>query len=132
MGHPTNTPRGKTEQASRTAKTNNHNLNPQPTGEYHHVSTGQLPLSNDQVEKYHALDPWEDLPETLVIFEGNVPSRALPRVAFSTKETCQLLGGISLRSLRRLEQRGLLLPSRGLRTKLYSLSAIRAYLEGTL
>ena len=52
-------------------------------------------------------------------------------LALTTKETCRLLGGISARSLRRLEQRGLLLPSRGLRTKLYSLKAIEQYLEET-
>jgi hypothetical protein len=54
------------------------------------------------------------------------------RAAYTTAETRQLLGGISARSLRRLEQRGLLLPSRGLRTKLYSLKAIERYLEATV
>ena len=42
-----------------------------------------------------------------------------------------MLGGISVRSLRRLEQRGLLLPSRGLRTKIYAAQAIERYLEAT-
>ena len=53
------------------------------------------------------------------------------RLAYSARETAQLLGGISLRSLRRLEQRKLLMPSRGLRTKLYLHSDLVAYLEGT-
>jgi hypothetical protein len=53
-------------------------------------------------------------------------------LAFATKDACRILGGISPRSLRRLEQRGLLLPSRGLRTKLYSRLAIEKYLGATL
>jgi hypothetical protein len=53
------------------------------------------------------------------------------RLAYTASETCHLLGGISARSLRRLEQRGLLLPSRGLRIKLYSRQAIEKYLGAT-
>jgi hypothetical protein len=59
------------------------------------------------------------------------PSSAV-RSAYTAKETAYLLGGISARSLRRLEQRGLLLPSRGLRTKLYSRLAIEKYLGETI
>ena len=58
-------------------------------------------------------------------------SRTTP-VGYTAKDTARLLGGISLRSLRRLEQRGLLLPSRGLRIKLYSIKAIEQYLEETV
>jgi hypothetical protein len=52
------------------------------------------------------------------------------RLAFTAKELSRLLG-ISTKSLRRLEQRGLLKPSRALRKKLYSASAVTAFLEMT-
>ena len=52
------------------------------------------------------------------------------KLAYSRKELAALLG-ISTRSLRRLEQRGLLMPSRALRKKLYSAKAVDAFLEGT-
>jgi len=52
------------------------------------------------------------------------------RLAYSAKEAASMLGGISVRSLRRLEARGLLpRPSRGLRKKLYLHSDLVAYLE---
>ena len=50
------------------------------------------------------------------------------RLAYSTSEVAQLLG-VSPRSLKRLEERGLLRPSRGLRKKLYLDSDLVAYLE---
>lgn len=71
----------------------------------------------------------EDAQDTVaVLSEQGLNPR---RLAYSANETRQLLGGISLRTLRRLEQRGLLVPSRGLRTKLYSIKAIEQYLEET-
>jgi hypothetical protein len=80
--------------------------------------------SSKQITGPHAgTDYWESLPETVVAMD--------PRLAFSTKDACRVLGGISARSLRRLEQRGLLMPSRGLRTKLYSLKSIERYLEAS-
>jgi DNA-binding transcriptional MerR regulator len=53
------------------------------------------------------------------------------RLAYGAGETCWLLGNISRRTLRRLEQRGLLKPSVGLRHKLYLHSDLLAYLEAT-
>ena len=54
------------------------------------------------------------------------------RLAYQAHEVAALLGGISLRSVRRLETRGLLpRPSRGLRKKLYAHADLVAFLERT-
>jgi len=50
------------------------------------------------------------------------------RLAFTAKETCEMLG-ISLKTLSRLEQRQLLLPLKALRKKLYTLESINKFLE---
>lgn len=52
----------------------------------------------------------------------------LDRLAYTTIELSQLLS-ISVRSLMRLEDRGLLKPCRALRKKLYSAAAVAAFLE---
>lgn len=52
----------------------------------------------------------------------------LERLAYTTTELSQLLN-ISIRSLMRLEDRGLLKPCRALRKKLYSAAAVAAFLE---
>ncbi len=52
------------------------------------------------------------------------------KLAYTTKELSAQLG-ISARSLARLEARGLLMPSRALRKKLYSAAAVQAFLEGS-
>lgn len=59
---------------------------------------------------------------------ANRPSAG--KLAYTTKELAALLG-VSTRSLRRLEQRGLLKPSRALRKKLYSAAAVAAFFEAT-
>jgi DNA-binding transcriptional MerR regulator len=52
------------------------------------------------------------------------------RLAFTADETAKALG-ISRVSLWRLEKRGLLKPSKALRTRLYSRAEIERFLEGT-
>jgi len=52
------------------------------------------------------------------------------KLAHSCKEVAALLG-VSTRSLRRLEQRGLLKPCRALRKKLYAASAVTDFLKET-
>ena len=54
------------------------------------------------------------------------------RLAFTIEETCDLLGGISPRSLSRLEERGFLRSSKALRRKLYPLSELERFLNNTL
>lgn len=59
------------------------------------------------------------------------PSPAnLERLAFNAEETAQTLG-ISLVTLWRLERRGLLKPSRALRTPRWSRTEIERFLEDT-
>lgn len=53
-----------------------------------------------------------------------------PKLAYGTQELAELLG-ISTRSLKRLEERGLLVPSRALRKKLYSAKSVEAFLQET-
>lgn len=55
---------------------------------------------------------------------------ALPRLAFSMRETAQLLG-VNYQTVYRLNKRGLLRSSAGLRTKLFSLSEIERFLKAT-
>lgn len=57
--------------------------------------------------------------------------RSVERLAYQTDEACEMLGGISRVSLWRLEKRGLLTPSKALRTKLYSRADIERFLEAT-
>jgi DNA-directed RNA polymerase specialized sigma24 family protein len=52
------------------------------------------------------------------------------RLAFNARETAQTLG-ISIVTLWRLERRGLLKPSRALRTPLWSRTEIERFLEDT-
>ena len=54
----------------------------------------------------------------------------IQKLAFSTAETAQMLG-IDRTSLWRLDKRGLLCPSRALRTPRYSLEAIQTFLRET-
>lgn len=58
------------------------------------------------------------------------PPTPIERLAFNAKETAQTLG-ISLVTLWRLEKRGLLKPSRALRTPLWSRMEIQRFLEDT-
>ena len=64
-------------------------------------------------------------------------SRLAPRkpdpgkLAYTTKEVCQVLG-ISPRSIKRLEQRGLIRSSNALRTKLYPRMEVERFLQDTL
>lgn len=60
----------------------------------------------------------------------NQPPAPIERLAFNAKETAQTLG-ISLVSLWRLEKRGLLKPSRALRTPLWSRTEIERFLGDT-
>lgn len=65
--------------------------------------------------------------------EKTTPATTKPppyRLAYTAKELATELG-ISTRSLRRLEKRGLLKPSRALRKKLYSAAAVAVFLEET-
>ncbi len=57
-----------------------------------------------------------------------IPFEAMAKLAYTTKETCALVG-ISARSLQRLEQRRLLVPCKALRTKLFSAKSIEEFLE---
>jgi DNA-binding transcriptional MerR regulator len=52
------------------------------------------------------------------------------RLAFTIKEACQALG-ISRTALWRLEKRGLIKPSRALRTRLYPRAELLRFLEAT-
>lgn len=54
------------------------------------------------------------------------------RLAFNTKETCELLGGISIRSLRRLELGGYIRCSKALGRKLFPITEIESFLNNTL
>jgi len=62
-----------------------------------------------------------------------IPERASDtlRLAYSTKQTCEALGGISPVSLWRLVKRGLLRPSRALRHPLYPVIEIERFLRET-
>lgn len=53
-----------------------------------------------------------------------------PKLAFTRKELCAELS-MSVASITRLEQRGLIKPVLGLRTKLYSRTEVERYLEST-
>jgi hypothetical protein len=53
------------------------------------------------------------------------------KLAYTNKELAAALG-ISTKSLRRLELRGLLKPSKAFRKKLYSAKAVHAFLEETV
>ena len=55
--------------------------------------------------------------------------RSIERLAYPTDEACQMLGGISRVSLWRMEKRGLITPSKLLRTKLYSRADLERLLE---
>jgi hypothetical protein len=57
-------------------------------------------------------------------------SSGLPRLGFTMKETAAILN-ISYMSVFRLTKRGLLKPSNGLRTKIFSLQEIERYLRDT-
>ena len=52
------------------------------------------------------------------------------KLAYNTSEAAKALG-VSIRSLKRLEQRGLLRPSCALRRKLYSHQELNRFLEAT-
>ena len=52
------------------------------------------------------------------------------KLAYNTSEAAKALG-VSVRSLKRLEQRGLLRPSAALRCKLYSHQELTRFLEET-
>ena len=56
------------------------------------------------------------------------PSNGSP-LAYTTAQLSAALGGISTRSIKRLEERGLLQPCRILRCKLYPSAQVRALLE---
>jgi len=58
------------------------------------------------------------------------PPAKIERLAFTSEETAEALG-ISLVTLWRLEQRGLLKPSRALRTPRWARAEIERYLEET-
>jgi len=53
-----------------------------------------------------------------------------PRLALTTVEAAKTIG-VSTRTLRRLAERGLLRPSKAVRTKLYSVTEINRFLEET-
>lgn len=57
--------------------------------------------------------------------------RSIERLAYTTDQTRELLGGISRATLWRLEKRGLLTASKALRTRLYSRADIERFLEAT-
>ena len=56
--------------------------------------------------------------------------RSIERLAYTTEQTCEMLGGISRVSLWRLEKKGLK-ASRALRMKLYARAEIERFLEAT-
>ena len=51
------------------------------------------------------------------------------QIAFSAKEAAHILGGISVRSLKRLEERGLIKSCKALRRRLYSRRELERFLE---
>jgi len=53
------------------------------------------------------------------------------KLALTTREACEALGGISPRSLARLEARSLIRSSKALRHKLWPVSEINRFLEET-
>ena len=57
--------------------------------------------------------------------------RFIERLAYTTDQACEMLGGISRVSLWRLEKRELIKPSKALRMKLYSRAEIERFLEET-
>lgn len=57
--------------------------------------------------------------------------RSIQRLAYTTDQTRELLGGISRVSLWRLEKRGLIKPSKALRMKLYPRAEIERFLEAS-
>jgi len=57
--------------------------------------------------------------------------RFIERLAHTTEQTCEMLGGISRVSLWRLEKRGLIKASKALRMKLYARTEIERFLEAT-
>jgi hypothetical protein len=62
------------------------------------------------------------------------PATSVPlntKLAYTRQELAALLG-VSTKSLRRLELRGLLKPSKAFRKKLYPAKAVHAFLEDTL
>ena len=70
------------------------------------------------------------MPVKLVTEEKKNAEPALPRLAFSLKETAKILG-ISYISVVRLVKRGLLRPSNALRNKLVSRDEIQRFLAET-
>lgn len=60
----------------------------------------------------------------------NQSGQSIPRLALSLKETAEAIN-ISPISVRRLVRRGLLKPSRGLRSMRFSLDEIKRYLAVT-
>jgi excisionase family DNA binding protein len=70
------------------------------------------------------------LPENPVCENGNSSPAAPLRLAFSIKETSEILG-ISEKSVRRLIIRGLLRPSRALRTLLIPRRELERFLDET-
>jgi hypothetical protein len=55
----------------------------------------------------------------------------IERLAYNSEETCLALGGISQVTLWRLVKRGLIRPSRALRTPLFSRTEIQRFLDST-
>lgn len=62
------------------------------------------------------------------MFENNSPR--VERLAVKEAEAREILGGISRTSLWRLEKAGFVKALPGMRTKLYSLASLRAYVDG--
>jgi hypothetical protein len=70
------------------------------------------------------------LPPVVVIAHLSPYMGTTQKLAYNTAEAAKALG-VSIRSLKRLEQRGLLRPSAALRRKLYSHQELNRFLEET-
>ena len=60
----------------------------------------------------------------------NKTEGSVEKLAVTTREACRLLGGISATSLWRIQRAGHLAPLPGLRMKLFSVKALKRYVEG--
>jgi excisionase family DNA binding protein len=89
----------------------------------------QIPLKN--AERRHMKNRIEESRDSENPSELGTKAEPLPRLAFSMKETAEILG-ISYSSVHRLTRRGLLKSSAAFRHKLIPKSEIERFLASTL
>lgn len=61
----------------------------------------------------------------------NAKDQVVKRLAYNTEQTCFMLGGVCPRTLKRLEQRGLIRSSKALGIRLYPASELERFLRET-